>query len=123
MPMPTVRSRCPSCRQEITFTIGQCALLPGPSGRPVAYGYNCPACGDTIVRSADPQAISMLIAGGASVRGVPEQNAPPLHPESPRPGPPLTADDLIDFHLLLSGPSWFDRLAGTAGASEPEASI
>ena len=26
-------------------------------------------------------------------------------------GPPLTADDLLDFHFLLNEDGWFDRLA------------
>ena len=26
-------------------------------------------------------------------------------------GPPLTPDDLLDFHLLLADNAWFDQLA------------
>jgi hypothetical protein len=120
--MPTIRTGCPSCRQPIDFAAGQCALLGGPDGQPVAYGFVCPHCGEPVVRRADRRAAAMLLIGGASPRGAEERVVRPLHPEKPGFGPPLTANDLIDFHLLLDGACWFQQLASLAGACGPERS-
>ncbi len=30
-------------------------------------------------------------------------------------GPPITADDLLDFHVMLERHDWFDRLAESVG--------
>jgi hypothetical protein len=32
-------------------------------------------------------------------------------------GPPLTTDDLLDFHLLLEQPDWFENLLRVATRS------
>ncbi|GAB3589279.1 hypothetical protein GCM10027446_01200 [Angustibacter peucedani] len=36
----------------------------------------------------------------------------PLHPERPPTGPPLTLDDLLDFHQLLAASHWQGPAAG-----------
>lgn len=109
--MPTISTRCPSCRQHIVFDVEECALLGGEDGQPVAYAYVCPHCAEPIVRRADKRAVAMLLAGGASSHAAAE-HVVPVHPEQPAPGPPLTIDDLIDFHLLLEDACWFEQLTG-----------
>ena len=106
--MPTIRTRCPTCRQHVTFAAGRCALLSGPDGNSVAYAFVCPDCGEPIVRPADERITEMLLAGGVSQHGVEEQPGRLPHPEEPRPGPPLTRDDLLDFHLLLASADSFE---------------
>lgn len=109
--MPTISTRCPSCRQDIVFQADDCALLGDADGKPVAYAFVCSHCGEPVVRRADQRAVAMLVAAGASCRGATEQVVA-VHPEQPASGPPLTADDLLDFHLLLEGACWFEQLAG-----------
>jgi hypothetical protein len=113
--MPTIRTQCPSCRQQIDFAPGECSLLGGPDGEPVAYAFVCPHCREPIVRRADRRAAAMLVIGGASPRGAEEHVGRLPHPEEPAGGPPLTDDDLIDFHLLLDGADWFGQLAHLTG--------
>ena len=109
--MPTIRTQCPSCRQYIDFAPGQCALLGGRDGEPVAYAFVCTHCREPIVRRADRRAAAMLVIGGASPRGAEEHVGRLPHPEQPEGGPAFTDDDLIDFHLLLDEARWFDQLA------------
>lgn len=107
--MPTIRTRCPTCRQHVAFAAGRCALLAGPNGDSVAYAFVCPDCGEPIVRPADERITEMLVAGGASPHGAEEQAGRLPHPEQPCPGPPLTPDDLLDFHYLLASSGWFEH--------------
>lgn len=110
--MPTIHTRCPSCRQHMDLPASDCALLDGPGGHPVAYAFVCCHCREPIMRRADGRTMAMLVASGASAHGGQEQAVALCHPEQPAPGPPLTADDLIDLHVLLDAPGWFEQLAG-----------
>ena len=104
-----IRTRCPSCRHDVDFRAEQCALLDGPDDEPVAYAFVCPRCGEPVVRPADRRTTALLVRGGASREGAAEAARMP-HPEHPASGPPLTVDDLIDFHRLLDDACWFERL-------------
>lgn len=118
--MPTIRVRCPSCGQHFELLRGQCALLGDENGDPVAYAFRCRICAEPVVRWADLPEVAMLLAGGASERGVEERAGRPPHPERPRPGPPFTADDLLEFHLLLEDEGWFAQLTALAAAGGPD---
>ncbi|HVL99769.1 MAG TPA: hypothetical protein VM324_10810 [Egibacteraceae bacterium] len=117
--MPTIRTICPSCRGDVLLEAGHCALLGGHDGQPVAYAFVCPDCGEPVVRRADRRAAALLTACGASPRGVRERAARFPHPEQPGDGPPLTADDLIDFHMLLADPHWAVQPAPDAPPPPP----
>lgn len=112
--MARMRTRCPGCGQQVELDTGRCALLGGPDGRPVAYAFVCPDCDEPVVRRADRTAAALLEFGGAS-QAVAEAPVVPRHPEEPAPGPPLTPDDLIDFHLLLQRRGWHERLLRPSG--------
>ncbi|HVL98919.1 MAG TPA: hypothetical protein VM324_06490 [Egibacteraceae bacterium] len=118
--MPTIRTSCPSCRQQVDVAASRCAMLGGPHGDPVAYAFVCPQCGEPIFRRVDPQAATMLLAAGVSRSGGEGNPLRPTHPENPRSAPPLTGDDLIDFHLLLDRADWFSHLTSPTASGEPE---
>lgn len=109
--MPTISTRCPSCCKDIDLVDGEGALLGGADGQPVAYAFQCPECGELTVRRVGPRGVQLLLAGGVSAEGPCEDSLRVLHPEQPPPGPALTFDDLLDFHVLLNEDGWFARLA------------
>jgi len=62
------------------------------------YTFVCPSCGDFVVKPADVKIIGLL--SGAGVKdGLDGSKRPEeiLNPDAP----PLTIDDLIDFHREL----------------------
>lgn len=92
----------------------------------------CPDCGT--VSDRPPTAVVLLrgsvlfccpacAAVGCVALDMPSERSG--HPEAPRPGPALTADDLIDFHLRLNGRRRLgelgldDRHPVTTAAAEP----
>jgi hypothetical protein len=58
----------------------------------------------SVVKPAEPRIVDLLVASGVEL----STWSLPAELFEPRMGSPLTHDDLIDFHLLLSaGDSWF----------------
>ncbi len=99
-------------------------LLTVESGRSEgSYTFVCPLCEETIEKRADRKVVMLLLSAGVEVREVsrgvletrelpPQATLDEALPEDGRPcGPPLTVDDLIEFHFLLEDDEWLDDLA------------
>jgi hypothetical protein len=62
------------------------------------YTYTCPICGDFVVKDADDRIVALLRSVGVV------EDRPLKHPEMfDESAPPLTLDDLIDFHNEIEG--------------------
>jgi len=70
----------------------------------------CLTCADLIAAKADRTAIKTLLAGGATPLAYETEHPRPVHSETAVDGGPLTADDLLELHQLLSTNSWFEQL-------------
>lgn len=101
--MTTIRATCPACG-EVGLTPEEMELHVDPSGlRQASYNFDCPGCLNVVTKPADERIVRLLASGGVPVR---EWTAPRRLPD----GPPLTYDDLLDFHALLATDHWFDDL-------------
>jgi hypothetical protein len=121
--MTRIRATCPTC--------GEVDLLPedielcivGNDDEDVrdgsTYRFDCPDCESVVTKPADARIARLLTSGGVAVTYqadpyIEEQVARARlvldHPEGIPVGPPLTSDDLIDFHLLLQTDDWFSAL-------------
>ena len=71
------------------------------------YIFRCPVCRMTEVKNADEQIVDILAAAGVNCVGwrIPQEMG-----ERPA-GDPIDHDDVLDFHNLLSGDSWYETLA------------
>lgn len=88
-----IRLACPRCG-EVELGIRDVRLelqraLPGGT----TYHFGCPACGTKVIRAATPRILLVLKAHGVVA------DAPDAPPDAQ--APPLTLDDLLDFHLWL----------------------
>jgi predicted RNA-binding Zn-ribbon protein involved in translation (DUF1610 family) len=114
--MTTVRAQCPDCgdvRLQIhDLTVRVCDQDESPG----AYRFRCPACTQTVTRPASAHIVDLLVSAGAPH----ERWAWPAELSEPRVGPPLTADDLLDFHVLLEDDDWFPRLVALVRRTTPE---
>jgi hypothetical protein len=63
-----------------------------------------------VTKPADPRIIDLLVSSGVrlSVWQLPAELS------EPREGPPISYDDLLDFHFELQRDGWFDRMASRA---------
>ena len=103
--MTTIRATCPTCGEvELTpddIELRVCTFAPASY-----YQFACPLCSEAVQKPADDRVVQLLISGGvsATVWELPEEV------REDHSGPPLTVDDLLDLHLLLARPDWFDQL-------------
>lgn len=83
------------------------------------YTFVCPLCDDRVKKQADRKVVMLLLSAGVEVRevvthpsqGDPEGDDPEGADPNRRPeGPPLSVDDLIDFHFLLQREDWLEEL-------------
>jgi predicted RNA-binding Zn-ribbon protein involved in translation (DUF1610 family) len=121
-----IRATCPSCG-EIELRPADVLLrrVLDRSGEVLdgsSYRFSCPDCTVVVEKPADDRVASLLTTGGVPTEDItpPAEAVLPPHPEQPAPGPALTLDDLLDLHLALEDPTWFDRFAPsspTRGAS------
>jgi hypothetical protein len=101
----TIKATCPRCG-EVELTPDDLELRVCTHAPASYYSFQCPMCIERVQKPADDRVVQLLISGGvkASVWELPEEMA------EAKDGPALTLDDLLDFHLLLEQPDWFERL-------------
>jgi rRNA maturation protein Nop10 len=90
--MTTIRSMCPRCG-PVDMDPEKVRLYRRELRS--EYTFVCPVCGDFVVKAADARIIGLL--SGAGVQDGSKRPEEILNPDAP----PLTIDDLIDFHQEL----------------------
>ena len=107
--MTWIEANCPTCGTvEITPDDMELALCTNHS--PASYySFICPVCADEIQKHAEERVVELLIAEGVA----PAYWTLPAEMLEDRNGPPLTIDELLDFHLALEQPGWFEALTQT----------
>lgn len=79
-----------------------------------SYSFVCPDCLEVVEKPADQKIVTLLLSAGVEVHRTTASIEPLTEPRRVPGGPPLTTDDLIDFHFLLSQDDWFTRLVAAA---------
>lgn len=102
--MPTFTTTCPRCG-SVSLAADQIELRVAPEdAQPDCYTFTCPLCGQRIRKPADTSIIRLLRAGGVTPTPIEVRDAAEMSPSGL---PPLTHDDLLEFHQLLQR---YDRL-------------
>lgn len=112
--MTRIRATCPGCGEvelrPLDVVLHVVRAEDGEVSDGSHYRFSCPDCAELVEKPADERIAQLLTTGGVPV----EEPAPPVaaepHPEAPPAGPRFTPDDLLDLHLALEDPAWFDRL-------------
>lgn len=103
-----VEAECPRCG-PVRVSARDIVVYVREDVWTASYLFRCPGCSRAVRKEASQEATEILVAWGARV----DLWRAPAEFLEPKDGPPLTLDDLIDFHFLLEEPDWFDAL--TAG--------
>jgi len=108
----TIKATCPGCG-EVELTPDDIELRVCTHAPASYYVFECPMCHTPIQKPADDRVIQLLISGGvkAIVWELPSEVL------EAHEGPAFTKDDLLDFHLLLEQPNWFEQLFRVAQGS------
>jgi hypothetical protein len=95
------------------------------NGREGSYRFTCPGCADDVEKRADRKIVALLVSAGVDIErgdgGVGgsdhlfdhEVEEGPVNPELAPGGPPLSADDLIEFHYLLEDDRYIQDFLAT----------
>ena len=103
--MTTIRAVCPDCG-EVTLPSSAMEVQVCAQTQEGSYTFACPVCSHPVHRPADRRVVQILVSGGVKVR-IWELPAELFETHD---GPPISWDDVLDFHALLDTDAWFDRL-------------
>lgn len=104
-PQTRIRAACPECG-EVELVAPDIGLKVSTRGSRSFYTFMCPDCRVLIAKPADERIVRLLLSGGVQA----EFWDPPAELLEPRTGPPISYDDLLDLHLALERPDFWERL-------------
>ena len=102
---PLIRATCSDCG-DVELGTRDLVVRLCEDTESGTYVFRCPSCDTPVVRPADRSTIDVLVSSGCRL----ELWNMPAELEQRPTGGPFTHDDLIDFHEILDGQSWFDEL-------------
>ena len=95
-------------------------------GREGTYRFTCPMCADDVEKRADRKIVALLVSAGVGVAGGESdldegyetemlyEEEDEIDPRGTLPaGPPISADELIDFHFLLQDDRYIEDFLAT----------
>ena len=93
------------------------------NGREGSYRFTCPSCADDVEKRADRKIVALLVSAGVDIDPGEAGFAAPPHPElfdemgesRADMGPPISADDLIEFHYLLEDDAYIREFMASSG--------
>lgn len=103
--MILVEVACQHCGL-VRIGIKKFSLYVDPSNGESFFTFVCPSCNSVNKYPADDYIVEVLTFNGV----MPHIWERTLEMLEPKIGPPLTYDDLLDLHLELSDPNWFEKL-------------
>jgi len=104
-PVTRVRATCNDCG-VVVVTVAAVVLEIRQGEETGTYRFECPSCGKTVRHDADREIVGILVGGGVE----PETFEIPAEALEVRSGPPVSWDDILDFHFALSGDGWMAEL-------------
>jgi hypothetical protein len=105
--MTTIRAQCPSCG-DVRLTAADLTVRVCSDDDRGSYQFRCPGCDAPVAKPASAHIVELLVSSGVRL----EMWRRPAELLEARSGPPLTPDDLLDFHVALERPDWMDELVG-----------
>jgi hypothetical protein len=95
--MATIRASCPTCG-DVELTTADVRVRVCLNDNHGDYRFRCPICHFTVVKGAEARTIDLLVASGVSM----DTWTLPAELGEQHRGAPISHDDLLDFHVLLS---------------------
>jgi hypothetical protein len=103
--MTLISAKCPSCQtaQELPpwAMLLEAGVDDGDTDTDATATWICGTCRQLVIKPIDLTALLNLLAVGVPLVAAEPDDAAVAHPEHVAAGPPLTFDELIDFHQSL----------------------
>lgn len=98
-----MRATCEDCG-DVELEITDLTVRVCTDGVPPAYLFRCPECTLPVTTSTQDAVVDLLVSSGARL----EVWSLPAEIFESHEGPAISHDDVLDFHLALQRPAWFD---------------
>lgn len=103
--MATIRASCPECG-DVELTTADMTVRVCEEDQRGNYFFRCPRCRMTVTKAVEKRIVDLLVSSGVRL----EVWRLPLELLERPVGKLFTHDDLLSFHELLDGGSWFEAL-------------
>lgn len=103
--MATIRATCPTCG-DVELTTGDVRVMVCSTTNDSSYTFTCPSCRVAVTKAADRRVVDVLVASGVAL----SVWRLPAELDEPHAGPPISYDDLLEFHFQLQGDDWEQAL-------------
>jgi hypothetical protein len=100
-----IRASCTECG-DVELTTSDLRVRVRDQDDGGSYVFRCPSCRMSVVKPAEARIIDLLVASGVRL----ETWTLPAELFEAKGGPPITHDDLIDFHHQLQSDDWITQL-------------
>ncbi len=110
--MATIKAECHTCG-AVRLRVADLTVKICADDDRGAYRFRCPRCERAVLHDATSAICALLVSVGVEE----EVWSLPAELREQHDGPAFTPDDMLDFHLLLDGGDWANRLAGVEDAS------
>jgi hypothetical protein len=95
--MTIIKATCPSCG-DVELSRDQVRLVVHPVADRSFYGFTCTLCGDSVRKPAGDEVVRLLTMGGV----IAERVQVPAEALEVHSGPPVSADEVLDFVAWIS---------------------
>lgn len=109
--MAMIRASCPTCG-DVELTTRDVRVLLCSTTYESSYAFQCPSCRVSVSKSAEARVVDVLLASGISL----SVWHMPAELDEVRSGPPITYDDLLEFHFELGTGASVDSLLSAVSA-------
>jgi hypothetical protein len=109
--MAMIRASCPTCG-DVELTTRDVRVLLCSTTYESSYAFQCPSCRVAVAKPAEARVVDVLLAAGISL----SVWHMPAELEEVKTGPPISHDDLLEFHFQLSNVADLDSVLAGGGS-------
>ena len=95
--MTTIRATCAACG-DVELTTTDVSVMISQDSGDGTYSFRCPLCDAVVVKDCPRHTVDLLISAGVHYAMFVAADEPNPDPYAP----PLTHDDLLEFHSFLA---------------------
>lgn len=107
--MAIIRASCPDCG-DVELTSRDVTARVNAATNEGSYAFQCPECEVAVSKVAEPRIIDLLVSSGVELYVW----TMPAELLEEKVGPPITYDDLLQFHYKVQDPKLLQKIVESA---------